>query len=119
MTAARTAAAWAAGMIDRARSLQLALMQHQQALDDAVASHMTHGAMTGADPLTDTLYGQLEGPACEGAQAHSTAGAGLNDAQRAALDAASRDPALRWVLPLGVLGGLLLSAAAAAGWLPW
>ena len=37
-------------------------------LDAAVAQHMAHGAMSGADPLTDSLYGQLEAPAAEGAQ---------------------------------------------------
>lgn len=40
--------------------------QTLQAFDDAVAQHMTHGAMAGADPLTDSLYGQLEAPAAEG-----------------------------------------------------
>ena len=44
------------------------MLAHMQALDAAVAQHMTHGAMAGADPLTDSLYGQLEAPAAEGAQ---------------------------------------------------
>lgn len=87
--------------------------------DAAVAASMAHGAMSGADPLTDTLYDQLESCAAEGALPASNAGSGLTARQRLALAAAGSDPALRWVLPLGVLGGLLLSAAAAQGWLPW
>ena len=88
-------------------------------LDTAMTVHAQHGAMSGADPLTETLYDQLECCAGEGAQPASHAGSGLTARQRLALAAAGSDPALRWVLPLGVLGGLLLSAAAAQGWLPW
>jgi hypothetical protein len=50
----------------QARHTQLAMLARLQAFDDAVAQHMTHGAMSGADPLTDSLYGQLEAPAAEG-----------------------------------------------------
>lgn len=50
----------------QARHTQLAMLARLQAFDDAVAQHMTHGAMAGADPLTDSLYGQLEAPAAEG-----------------------------------------------------
>lgn len=52
----------------QARAAQLRMLAWLQAFDDAVAQHMTHGAMAGADPLTDSLYGQLEAPAAEGAQ---------------------------------------------------
>ena len=52
----------------QARHTQLRTLARLQAFDDAVAQHMTHGAMAGADPLTDSLYGQLEAPAAEGAQ---------------------------------------------------
>lgn len=83
--------------------------------DAAVADNMTHGAMAGADPLIDSLYGQLEAPAAEGALPPLPYSAG----RAAALAEAQRDPALRWVLPLGLLAGLVLSAAADAGWLPW
>lgn len=69
------------------------MLQH---LNTAVADHMTHGAMAGADPLVDSLYGQLEAPATEGAQPASTARAGLTDAQRAALAEASHTPAWLW-----------------------
>jgi len=51
-----------------ARHTQLRTLARLQAFDDAVAQHMTHGAMAGADPLTDSLYGQLEAPAAESAQ---------------------------------------------------
>lgn len=36
-------------------------------IDAACSDHMTHGAMTCADPLTEALYVQLEAPAAEGA----------------------------------------------------
>ena len=52
----------------QARHTQLRTLARLQAFDDAVAQHMTHGAMAGADPLTDSLYGQLEAPAAECAQ---------------------------------------------------
>lgn len=74
-------------------------------IDAAFMAHMVHGAMTGADPLVDSLYGQLEGPAAEGAQPASTAGAGLTDAQRDALAEASRTPAWLWA-------GFVLAACA-------
>jgi hypothetical protein len=50
----------------QARHTQLRTLARLQAFDDAVAQHMTHGAMAGADPLTDSLYGQLEALAAEG-----------------------------------------------------
>ena len=50
----------------QARHTQLRTLARLQAFDDAVAQHMTHGAMAGADPLTDSLYGQPEAPAAEG-----------------------------------------------------
>ncbi len=37
-------------------------------IDAAVTAHMQHGAMAGADPLTDSLLDQLETCAAEGAQ---------------------------------------------------
>jgi hypothetical protein len=88
-------------------------------LDAAIAAHLAHGAMTGADPLTDSLFDQLEAPAAEGALPAGPVHCGLTDAQRIALAAAEQDPALRWLLPLGALAGLLGTAASVAGWLPW
>ena len=58
-------------MCAHARTWQL------DALDAAVQAEMAHPAMAGADPLIDSLYAQLEGPAAEGAQPASTAGTGL------------------------------------------
>ena len=58
----------------------------------AVADHLAHGAMAGSDPLVDSLYGQLEAPAAEGAHPASTAGAGLTQQQRTALAQAEHDP---------------------------
>jgi hypothetical protein len=51
-----------------ARAWQQQALADLSALDDACTSHMAHGAMAGADPLTDSLYSQLEAPAAEGAQ---------------------------------------------------
>ena len=84
------------------------------ALDDAVAQHLAHGAMAGADPLTDALYAQLEAPAAEGAQPASTAGAGLTPQQRAAL-AQADDMPLHWP-SLVVVAALV--AAVSHVW-PW
>lgn len=50
----------------QARAAQLRMLQRLEALDAACTQHMAHGAMAGADPLTDSLYGQLEAPAAEG-----------------------------------------------------
>lgn len=44
---------------------------------------------------------------------------GLTPEQWAALRQAERDPALRWVVPVGAALGLLLSLAGHFGWLPW
>lgn len=52
----------------QARAAQLRMLQRLEALDAACTQHMAHGAMAGADPLTDSLYSQLEAPAAEGAQ---------------------------------------------------
>jgi hypothetical protein len=82
--------------------------------DAAVAAHLTHGAMAGTDPLIDSLYGQLEAPAAEGAQPTSTAGAGLTLAQRAAL-AQADDMPLHWP---GLVAVAALVAAASYAW-PW
>jgi len=60
----------------QARHTQLRTLAYLQAFDDAVAKHVAHGAMAGADPLTDSLYAQLEAPAAEGAQPPITYPAG-------------------------------------------
>lgn len=36
-------------------------------IDDAIAQHLAHPAMSGGDPLTDSLFAQLEAGAAEGA----------------------------------------------------
>lgn len=51
----------------QARAAQLRMLQRLEALDAACTQHMAHGAMAGADPLTDSLYSQLEAPAAEAA----------------------------------------------------
>ncbi|WP_287880472.1 hypothetical protein [Acidovorax sp.] len=82
--------------------------------DAAVAAHLAHGAMAGADPLIDSLYGQLEAPAAEGAYPASTAGAGLTLAQRAALAQANHMP-LHWP---GLVAAAAVVAAISHVW-PW
>ena len=99
-------AAWCRSLAADVRSLQLA------ALHDSIQTHMAHPAMPVADPLTESLYAQLEGPAEEGAQPASQAGAGLTPAQRQALAADDADPDawLLWVWPVGLVLGLAASA---------
>ena len=82
--------------------------------DTAVATHLAHGAMAGADPLTDSLFAQLEAPAAEGALPASTAGAGLTPQQRAAL-AQADDMPMHWPSLVAVAA---LVAAASYAW-PW
>lgn len=72
-------------------------------LDAAMAHHMAHAAMACADPLTDSLLAQLdEAAAEEGAAMAVPYAAGLTPQQRTALAESGTDPALRWLLPLGV-----------------
>ena len=59
-----------------ARAAQLRMLARLEALDAACTQHMAHGAMSGADPLTDSLYGQLEAPAAEGGLPATTYTAG-------------------------------------------
>ena len=71
---------------------------------------MAHGAMAATDPLTDCLLDMLGTADCaaEGAIAPVPYAAGLHDAG----NDPNSDPWLRWVLPVGVVAGLLLSALA-------
>lgn len=78
-------------------------------LDAACIAHLAHGAMAGADPLIDSLYGQLEAPAAEGAQQASTASAGLTERQRAALAELDREPAVNWWLVVAFLASAVYS----------
>ena len=52
----------------QARHTQLHMLAGLQAFDAAVQTHMAHGAMTGADPLTDSVLQQLDCAAEEGGQ---------------------------------------------------
>lgn len=97
---------WLQACTNHARAIQASTLAHLQALDAAVACHCSHGAMAGADPLTDSLYGQLEGPAAEGAQDPLPYSAGRSQA----LAEAGRDPWLYWVMAAGAVAGVALSA---------
>ncbi len=80
----------------------------------AVTQHMTPSAMAGADPLIDSLYGQLETQADEGAQPACSTGSGLTPAQRSALAAVDEAAVPLW------LAALVAAAACAASALwPW
>lgn len=70
---AATIRRWAA----QARAWQQAALADFSALDEACTAHMAHGAMAGSDPLTDSLYSQLEAPAAEGAQQPTPYEAGM------------------------------------------
>lgn len=84
-------------------------MLRLQDLDAAAAAHLAHGAMAGADPLTDSLLGQLDACAQEGAAAPLPYAAGLTDAQRTALAEAQCDPWLPLAMVLGAVVGLVVS----------
>lgn len=46
--------------------------------DQAVSDHMAHGAMSGADPLTDSLLYQMDACASEGSQHRDPAPSGTH-----------------------------------------
>lgn len=92
---------WAA----QARAAQLAALADFSALDEACRDHMAHGAMAGADPLTDSLYSQLEAPAAEGAQQPTPYTAGQQP---------QREHRGWWLTAC-----TLLAALAGAAFLPW
>ena len=93
---------WARAHAQRARSAQLHTLQSLQHLDAAVARNMAHGAMAGFDPLTESLFDQLEAPAEEGA--HPAI-------DYAAVTDASREFGwLPWAMVLAAVGGAALTA---------
>ena len=78
-----------------------------------IAHHLAHGAMAGGDPLVDSLYGQLEGPAQEGAHAPLpySAGRAQERSARQRLAAAGRDPGLYWLMAAACVLVVLISIA--------
>lgn len=78
-------------------------------LADSIQAHLAGPSMHYADPGTEALFAQLEGPAEEGAQPASTAGAGLTPAQRESLMGATDDKWLLWLAPAGFAAGAVLS----------
>ena len=101
---AHRGAAWCRSLAADVRALQL------DALDQSVQAHLAGPAMHYADPLHESLFVQLEGPAEEGAHAPTTANAGLTPAKRAALAEADNDHWLLWLAPAGFAVGLIASA---------
>jgi hypothetical protein len=106
---AHRGAAWCRSLAADVRALQL------DALDQSVQAHLAGPAMHFADPLHESLFSQLEGCAEEGAQAPTTANAGLTPAQRAALAEADDDHWLLWLAPAGFAVGLIASAVTTWG----
>ena len=115
MSATNTMRRWAT----QARACQLDALQQMQALDAATQRHMAHGAMSGGDPLTDSLFEQADAAAAcavEGAQAPVTTGARLTQQQLAALAATQADDWwLDWFIPAAATVVALLAAAYIAG----
>jgi hypothetical protein len=105
---------WAA----QARAAQQDALRDMQALDEATRRNMAHGAMSGGDPLTDSMFDQMQAAAEEGARPASTTGAGLTPQQLAALAATQADDWwLDWLIPAAATGVVLLVAAQAVGFL--
>ena len=101
---AHRGADWCRTMAADIRALQL------DALDQSVQINLAGPAMHYADPLTESLFAQLEGPAEEGAQPPTTTGAGLTPAQRAALADATYDSWLLWLAPVAFVAAAAASA---------
>ncbi len=100
------------------RDWQQDALAEMQRLDAATRQHMAHGAMAGGDPLTDSLYDQMQAAAEEGAQEPSKAHAGLTPKQHAALaDTQADDWWLDKLIPLAAVCMAALSVAYQAGWL--
>ena len=107
--ALNTLRGWAAAV----RDWQQDALSEMQRLDDATRQHMAHGAMAGGDPLTDSLYDQMQAAAEEGAQPPSTAGAWLTQEQLAALAESQADD---WWLDRLIPAAVVLVAVAAAAY---
>lgn len=102
---AHRGAAWCRSFASDVRAIQM------QTLNASVQAHMAHPAMHYADPLHESLFNLLEAPAEEGAQAPSTANAGLTPAQRAALaEIDDDDHWMPWLMVAGMLVGLIAAA---------
>ncbi len=64
---------WAAD----ARAWQQQALADLSALDEACRCHMAHGAMAGGDPLTDSMFDQMQAAAEEGARPPTPYEAGM------------------------------------------
>lgn len=103
------------------RTWQQDALRDMQALDEATRQHMAHGAMSGFDPLTESMFDQADAAAAcaaEGAQPAVTTGAWLTPQQLAALaDSQVDDWWLDWLIPAAATCVVVLVAAQAAGFL--
>jgi len=101
-----------------AREWQQDALTEMQRLDAAVSKHMAHGAMAGGDPLTNSLFDQMQAAAEEGAQQPATTGAGLTPQQLAALaDSQADDWWLNRLMPACVAAAAVAAFAHRLGWL--
>lgn len=113
----RPALNWLAGTAQSVRHWQQDALTEMQRLDAAVSQHMAHGAMAGTDPLTESLYDQMQAAAEEGARPHSTSGSGLTPEQLTALaDSQADDWWLDALMPAAVLVCIAVWAAKRLGW---
>ena len=98
-----------------ARAAQQDALRELQALDAAIAQNMTHGAMAGHDPLTDSIFDQADAAAAcaiEGPVPPCSTNTGLTRLQMEALASSQADD---WWLDMLVPATLTLSVVAYVG----
>jgi hypothetical protein len=83
----------------QAREAQLRMLARLQALDAACAKHMQHGAMAGGDPLTDSMFDQMQAAAEEGARPATPYPEGITEPRR--------DSRAWWITAITLLAALV------------
>lgn len=81
-------------------------------LDAACVTHMQHGAMAGADPLTDEVMAQMQ----QAAQAAGLATAGQVTPEQAQAFHAAAQPHPLWDHPALYIAAIVLGALSMAIW---
>lgn len=101
------------------RCWQQSALADMQRLDAAIAANLTHGAMAGNDPLTDSIFDQADAAAAcaqEGAVPPVSTGAGLTLQQIDAI-ADSESCWLDMLPPIVTTVVVCIVLAIARGWL--
>ena len=91
-----------------------------QRLDAAIAANLTHGAMAGNDPLTDSIFDQADAAAAcaqEGAMPAVSTGAGLTPQQIEAIARGADNPLLDLLMPATVAVSAICFSCYMLGWL--